>query len=96
MSLLTDEEARPWAKSTRQKVLAREMPPWYIDKNIGVRHFKERRIAVRRGNCVVNQVDGGAPKGNPADMPPPPKFEDSGQGYFRSGHQCGCTDNQSR
>ena len=40
MSLLTYEEARPWAKSIKQKVLAREMPPWYIDKNVGVQHFK--------------------------------------------------------
>src|SRR6516165_11241021 len=40
MSLLTYEDVRPWAKSIRLKVLAREMPPWYIDKNIGVRHFK--------------------------------------------------------
>src|SRR5262245_48048552 len=40
MSLLTYEEARPWARSIRQKVSAREMPPWYIDKNVGVRHFK--------------------------------------------------------
>src|ERR1051326_6898237 len=40
MSLLTYEEARPWAKSKKQKVAAREMPPWYVDKNVGVRHFK--------------------------------------------------------
>ena len=40
MSLLTYEETRPWAKSIKQKVLAREMPPWYIDKNVGVEHFK--------------------------------------------------------
>ena len=40
MSLLTYEEARPWAKSIKAKILAHEMPPWYIDKNVGVRHFK--------------------------------------------------------
>ena len=40
MSLLTYEESRPWAKSIKQKVLAREMPPWYIDKNLGIQHFK--------------------------------------------------------
>src|SRR6202020_3541966 len=41
MSLLTYEETRPWAKSIKQKVLAREMPPWYIDKNVGIQHFKK-------------------------------------------------------
>ena len=40
MSLLTYEEARPWAKSIKQKVVAREMPPWYIDKNVGIHNFK--------------------------------------------------------
>src|SRR5690348_18493089 len=42
MSLLTYEEARPWAKSIKQKVAAREMPPWYIDKNVG--RSEERRV----------------------------------------------------
>src|SRR6266851_3883388 len=39
MSLVTYEQARPWARSIKQKVLAREMPPWFIDKNVGVQHF---------------------------------------------------------
>src|SRR5260370_31698314 len=39
MSLLTYEQVRPWAKSIKAKVVAREMPPWFIDKNIGVQHF---------------------------------------------------------
>src|SRR5512146_1531745 len=40
MSLLTYQQTRPWAKSIKQKVLLREMPPWYVDKNVGIRHFK--------------------------------------------------------
>src|SRR5207245_5588915 len=39
MSLLTYEQTRPWAKSIKAKVVAREMPPWFIDKNIGVQRF---------------------------------------------------------
>src|SRR5262245_46815652 len=39
MSLQTYEETRPWAKSIKQKVSAREMPPWFIDKNVGVQNF---------------------------------------------------------
>src|SRR2546426_9583438 len=39
MSLVTYEETRPWAKSIKQKVVTREMPPWFIDKNVGVQHF---------------------------------------------------------
>ena len=77
MSLMTYEQARPWAKSIKQKVLAREMPPWFIDKNVGVQHFSndvsltEQEIAT-----IAKWVDSGAPQGNPADMPPPRQFPD--------------------
>ena len=80
MSLLTYEEARPWAKSIRQKVLAREMPPWYIDKTVGVRHFKnDVSLSDQEIATIVTWVDNGAPKGDPKDMPPPRKFDDSGK-----------------
>jgi hypothetical protein len=78
MSLLTYEDARPWAKSIKLKVVAREMPPWYIDKNVGVRHFKnDVSLSDDEIATIVKWVDAGAPKGNPSDMPPPRKFEDS-------------------
>src|ERR1700688_5005485 len=78
MSLLTYEDVRPWAKSIKQKVLAREMPPWYIDKNVGVGHFKnDVSLSDEEIATIVSWVDGGAPKGNPADMPPARKFDDS-------------------
>ena len=78
MSLLTYEEARPWAKSIKQKVVAREMPPWYIDKNVGVHNFKnDVSLTDREIATLVKWADSGAPKGNPADMPPPRKFEDN-------------------
>src|ERR1700737_2997580 len=40
MSLLTYQEVRPWARSIKAKVMAREMPPWYIDPHVGIRRFK--------------------------------------------------------
>src|SRR2546430_5374312 len=39
MSLMTYEETRPYAKAVKAKVAAREMPPWFIDKNVGVQNF---------------------------------------------------------
>src|ERR1700680_5099431 len=39
MSLVTYEQARPWAKAIQQRVASREMPPWFIDRNVGVQHF---------------------------------------------------------
>src|SRR6266540_5435273 len=40
MSLLTYEDARPWARSIKAKVVAREMPPWFIDKNLGIQQYQ--------------------------------------------------------
>jgi len=78
MSLLTYEEARPWAKSIKQKVVAREMPPWYIDKNVGVHNFKnDVSLTDKEIATLAKWADTGAAKGNPADMPPPRKFEDN-------------------
>src|SRR5579862_7512404 len=41
MSLLNYKDARPWARSIKQKVVTRVMPPWHIDRNIGVAKFKD-------------------------------------------------------
>ena len=76
MSLLTYEEARPWAKAIKQNVAQRIMPPWHIDPNVGINQFKNN-VALKDDEIatIVKWVDAGAPKGDPADMPPPRKFE---------------------
>ena len=77
MSLLTYEESRPWARSIKERVANRKMPPWYIDRNIGVQKFKaDRSLSDEEIDLVVRWVDGGAPRGNPADLPPPVEFDD--------------------
>ncbi len=77
MSLVTYQEARPWAKSIKQKVVQREMPPWFVDKNVGIRQFKDDPSLTDKEIAIIAAwVDSGAPEGNPADMPPPRKFED--------------------
>src|ERR1700682_3721566 len=77
MSLMTYQEARPWAKSIKQKVVAREMPPWFIDKNVGVQHFSnDVSLTDQEIATIVNWVDSGAPEGKPTDMPPPRQFPD--------------------
>jgi mono/diheme cytochrome c family protein len=40
MSLLTFDQVRPWARSIRQRVANREMPPWHLDKTVGIRKYK--------------------------------------------------------
>ena len=43
MSLVSYEEARPWAKSIGARVGGRQMPPWHIDKTVGIQKFKNDR-----------------------------------------------------
>ena len=77
MSLQTYAEVRPWARSIKQRVETRQMPPWHIDKAVGVQAFKnDRSMTDAEIDTVVRWVDGGAPQGNPADLPPPAIFAD--------------------
>lgn len=77
MSLLTYKDARPWARSIRQQVALRNMPPWFMDKNIGIRSFKDDvSLSDAQIAKITAWVDAGAPEGNAADLPPARKFED--------------------
>ena len=78
MPLLTYEDARPYAKGIKQKVLLREMPPWFIDKTVGIQKFKDDpSLTEQEISTIVAWVDGGSIKGNQADMPAPRQFEDA-------------------
>ncbi len=80
MSLLTYQDARPWARSIKQKVQARLMPPWHIDKTVGIRKFKnDISLSDDQVDTIVRWVDGGAPMGDPKDLPPPPVFNDTNE-----------------
>jgi hypothetical protein len=73
MSLLTYENARPWAKSIREKVAVGSMPPWHATQAHGI-FSNDRRLTERDKDTLIGWADGGAPKGDPKDMPPNPKF----------------------
>ena len=77
MSLVTYEEARPWAKAIKERVITRQMPPWHLDKSAGIQHFaNDRSLSDEQINTIVRWVDGGAQKGNPKDMPAPRQWPD--------------------
>jgi hypothetical protein len=79
MSLMTYREARPWARSIKQKVAARSMPPWHIDKKVGIQSFRDdRSLSEQEIDTIVRWVDAGAPMGNAADLPKPVEFQDFG------------------
>ena len=74
-STLTYKDVRPWAKSIKEKVVNRTMPPWHADPHFG--QFKnDRSLSQKEIDTIVAWVDGGAVEGNPKDMPPVPTFID--------------------
>ena len=78
MPLVSYEDVRPWARSIKARVAAREMPPWHIDRNIGIQQFKQDpSLTDEEIATIISWVDAGAPLGNPADMPKPRQFEDT-------------------
>ena len=82
MSLQTYEEIRPWARNIRDKITRPDndpdrMPPWFIEKNIGVQNFKEDiSLSPEEVATIAAWVDGGAERGDPADLPPPIEWPD--------------------
>ena len=73
MSLLTYKETRPWAASIREKVALGEMPPWHSNDPHGM-FSNDRRLSQAEKDTIVRWAVGGAPEGNPKDLPSVPKF----------------------
>ena len=75
MSLITYEEVRPWARAIKVRTslgpVADVMPPWYIEKDVGVQHYLfDPSLSDEELDKITRWVDNGAPRGNPADLPP--------------------------
>jgi hypothetical protein len=73
MSLLDYKSARPWAKAIREAVLTRKMPPWFADPKFG-EFANDPQLSADEIATVKAWADGGAPEGNPRDLPPQPTF----------------------
>ena len=73
--LVSYETVRPLAESIKQKVLAREMPPWPADPAESLKFRNDARLSQHDIDTLVAWVNAGAPKGDDADLPPMPKFE---------------------
>jgi tetratricopeptide (TPR) repeat protein len=72
-SLLSYQDARPWAKSIKQAVLQREMPPWKPEPGYG-EFAGERRLSDDEIAVIQKWVDDGAIEGDAALLPPLPKW----------------------
>lgn len=83
MSLINYEDVRPWARSMKQKTRTREMPPWFMEKNVGIQKYKgDVSLSDEEIDTISKWVDAGAPRGNPADMPPARVFTDASKWAF--------------
>jgi hypothetical protein len=85
MSLITYQEARPWARAIKERVSTRQMPPWHIDPSVGVTKFKnDMSLSEEQIDTIVSWVDGGALQGDPKDLPPakPPVTNNEWQGVM--------------
>jgi len=73
MSLLTYQEARPWARSIAQRVREGVMPPWHAEAPEGT-FRNERRLSAAEKETIERWVQAGAPEGHPSHLPQPPTF----------------------
>jgi mono/diheme cytochrome c family protein len=77
MSLIDYAEARPWARSIKERVSKREMPPWFLDKTIGIQSYKnDPSLSDADIETIARWVDGGAAQGDLADMPARPALDE--------------------
>jgi len=85
MNLQTFEDARPWARSIKQRVATKSMPPWHLDQTTGIQEFaNDRSLSDQQIATIVKWVDTGAAKGDPKDMPTAKVWgDDSGWQYAK-------------
>jgi len=76
MSLLTYEEAKLYAPMIKVRVENRIMPPWHLDKSVGIQEYEnDISLTDQEIETIARWVDAGAPEGDPSDLPPPLVFE---------------------
>jgi mono/diheme cytochrome c family protein len=79
MSLMTYENARRYATRIRDRVANQQMPPWHVDRTLGIQDFaNDVSLTDDEIQTIVGWVDAGSPRGDDADMPPPPALREGG------------------
>jgi len=82
MSLVSYEDVRPWARAMKVRTglgpRAGVMPPWFVEKDLGIQHFKnDLSLSQEEIAMIAKWADSDAPRGNPAQMPAPLNFDDT-------------------
>ena len=73
MSLMTYEDARPWARAIKQKVVTRQMPPWGADPTVA-KYSNDVSLKQSDIDTIAAWADAGAPEGKRAELPAAPTF----------------------
>ena len=74
MPLVTYDEVRRWAPLVKDRVTKRIMPPWHLDRTIGIQEYRnDASLTDTEIATIAEWVDAGTPEGDPADLPPPVK-----------------------
>ncbi len=77
MSLLSYDDVKQYALEIRERVSERTMPPWHIDRTVGIQHFKnDRSLTDAQVATLIDWIDDGTPMGDPKELPPPIKLPD--------------------
>lgn len=77
MSLLSYQDARPWAKAIKKNVADQLMPPWHADPKYG-KFSNDSSLTADQIRTITAWVEQGAPEGDPADMPPARQYDHDG------------------
>jgi hypothetical protein len=84
MPLQTYQQVRRYARRIKEKTQIRDrmgaMPPWYVEKDIGIQNFKyDPSLNDEELATIASWVDNGAPEGDPSDLPPALEFDEDGE-----------------
>ena len=78
------EEVTRRSRMIRAAVASREMPPWHVNRTVGIQEFKnDRGLTNDQIHTIVSWIDGGMPRGNDADLPAPREYPDYNQWQFQ-------------
>lgn len=73
MSFLDYKSTRPWAKSIREAVLSKKMPPWFADPKHG-EFSNDPSLTQAEIQTIKQWADSGASEGDVKDMPKTPVY----------------------
>ncbi|MGA7410557.1 MAG: cytochrome c [Bryobacteraceae bacterium] len=77
MPLVSYEQVRPWARAIRERVVRRNMPPWFVDRSNDAHYLRfsnDPSLTSAQIQQIAEWADAGAPAGDPLDAPAPKQW----------------------